>query len=204
MPFPERLLDRPKRLNLTDEARFIRNWLEKPLTTGAVSPSGRALANMMARQIDPGLPGQILELGPGTGPVTGALLRRGVAPERLVLIEFNPDFVPLLRKRFPGAEVVQGDAYQVSATLAGKLHGRLAGIVSSLPLLTKPPEQRRRLLSDCFDLSVPGAPFVQFTYAVMSPIPPEVLGSLQARGSSVVWRNLPPARVWVYRRQAAG
>ena len=35
-----------------DEARFLRSWLERPLVTGAVSPSGKMLARMMACYVD--------------------------------------------------------------------------------------------------------------------------------------------------------
>lgn len=197
-----RPVPRGKGIDLADEARFLRSWLDKPLVTGAVSPSGKALARMMARYVDPQQPGLVLEIGPGTGPVTEALIERGVAPERLVLIEFNTEFVPLLERRFPGVTVVSGDAYSVSETLGGRLNGPLAATVSSLPLLTKPVRQRVRLLDQCFDLSQPGAPFVQFTYGLVPPIPREAIGLTTAVGSPRVWLNLPPARVWIYRRPA--
>jgi phosphatidylethanolamine/phosphatidyl-N-methylethanolamine N-methyltransferase len=92
-----------KGLRLDDEVRFIRSWLEKPLSTGAVTPSGRVLARTMARCVDIAIPGPVIELGPGTGPVTEALVARGVAPRRLVLVEFNPTFCRLLRVRYPEA-----------------------------------------------------------------------------------------------------
>ena len=72
-----------------DEARFFKAWVENPKVTGAVSPSGRFLARMMARYVDPASSGPIIELGPGTGPVTVALLKRGVAPERLAITHFG-------------------------------------------------------------------------------------------------------------------
>ncbi|WP_020180898.1 rRNA adenine N-6-methyltransferase family protein [Methylopila sp. M107] len=201
---PVRRNDRPlggrKRIDLADEARFLKSWLDKPLVTGAVSPSGKALAKMMARFVDPAEPGYVLEIGPGTGPVTEALIARGVAPERLVLIEFNPEFVPLLERRFPGVKVVRGDAYAVEQTLDGLLDQPLTATVSSLPLLTKPVRQRAKLLDQCFKLSRPGAPFIQFTYGLVPPIPREAIGMTTAVGSPRVWLNLPPARVWIYRR----
>jgi phosphatidylethanolamine/phosphatidyl-N-methylethanolamine N-methyltransferase len=104
-----------------DEARFFRTWFENPGVTGAVSPSGRALARTMARYVDPDLPGPIVELGPGTGPVTQALLRRGVSPSRLVLVEYEPKFCKLLERRFPGVRVIEGDAYRLGRTLEGLL-----------------------------------------------------------------------------------
>jgi phosphatidylethanolamine/phosphatidyl-N-methylethanolamine N-methyltransferase len=203
MPAPAPLLDLTRdltrRFKLEDEARFIRNWVEKPLTTGAVSPSGRALAELMARYVDPALPGPILELGPGTGPVTDRLVRRGIAPERLIMIEYNPDFVPLLKARYPAATVIRGDAY--AARTYFDSGAPFAAVVSSLPLLTKPVEQRLDLLRSGLDLLQPGAPFIQFTYMVSSPLPLELLPrEIEAEASPVVWKNLPPARVWCYRR----
>ena len=193
---------RAKRIDLTDEARFLKSWFDKPLVTGAVSPSGKALARMMARYVDPSQPGYVLEIGPGTGPVTEALIERGVAPERLVLVEFNEEFADLLERRFPGVTVHRGDAYAVAQTLAGKLDQPLTATVCSLPLLTKPVSQRVGLLDQCFDMSRPGAPFIQFTYGLVPPIPREAIGETTTAGSPRVWMNLPPARVWIYRRPA--
>ena len=70
-----------------DEVHFIRSWLEKPLSTGAVLPSGKALARTMARYVDPNVTGPVIELGPGTGAVTEALVEQGIEPSRLVLVE---------------------------------------------------------------------------------------------------------------------
>ena len=127
---------------LADEARFIKTWFDNPILTGAVSPSGRFLARMMARAVDPSGTGPIVELGPGTGPITQALLSRGVDPLRLLLVEFDSAFCRLLRKRFPRVQVVQADAYDLRQSLNGALPVRAAAIVSSLPLLNKPDSQR--------------------------------------------------------------
>ena len=183
-----------------DEARFLRSWLERPLVTGAVTPSGKLLARTMASYVDPRLPGPVIELGPGTGPVTEALVRRGVAQDRLVLVEYNPEFCKLLHGKFPKAAIVQGDAYDLGETLRDVLAEPAAATVSSLPLFTRPLEQRLELLHAAQALMHPGAPFVQFTYAVVPPIPSRS-GDYTAKGSNRVWLNLPPARVWVYRRK---
>jgi phosphatidylethanolamine/phosphatidyl-N-methylethanolamine N-methyltransferase len=186
-------------IRLDDEVRFIRSWIEKPLTTGAVTPSGRVLARTMAAYIDPNRSGAIIELGPGTGPVTEALLAQGIDPSRLVLIEFDPTFCRLLRARYPAATVVQGDAYALKRLLSGVLQRPAAGVVSGLPLFTKPLRMRLRLLFEAFALMSPGAPFVQFTYNAVAPIPKR-LDRVSVEASERVWMNIPPARVWVYRR----
>src|SRR6187551_702771 len=187
-----------KSLRLEDEMQFIRSWIEKPLSTGAVMPSSRVLARAMARYVDPHSQGPVIELGPGTGPVTEALVRHGVDPRRLILVEFNPDFCRLLRTRYPAATVVQGDAYRLRHLLETYVREPVAAVVSGLPLVTKPLRTRLRLIADAVALMAPGAPFVQFTYAMVPPIPRAFSGTT-AEASNLIWMNLPPARVWVYR-----
>jgi len=185
---------------ISDEVRFLRNWLGNPLRIGAVAPSGPQLAALMASRLDPAVPGPIVELGPGTGVVTAAVLARGIAPDRLISIEYNPDFCRLLAERFPGVRIVRGDAYRLRTTLAADAHQPLAGVVSSLPLFTRPPAERLRLINDALDLLTPGAPFIQFSYALVPPVP-ENAGDFTIGRSNWVVRNLPPARVWTYRRR---
>lgn len=189
-----------KFLRLDDEVRFIRSWLEKPLTVGAVAPSGRFLARTMARYVDTAIPGPVVELGPGTGPVTEALVERGIDPSRLVLVEFNPVFCRLLRARYPQATVVQGDAYSLKRLLEGELEQPAAAVVSGLPLLTKPLKTRLRLIHEAFALMRKEAPFIQFTYSMTTPPIPKGLTNVQTEASERIWMNLPPARVWIYRK----
>ena len=187
-----------KEVDLEDEARFLKSWLENPLKTGAVAPSGKVLAARMAASIDPVTPGPIVELGPGTGPVTQALLDRGIDPRRLFLVEYSADFVKLLREKFPQVNIIQGDAYGLADTLRPYISEPISAIVSSLPLLTRPEKDRSRLLLAAFNLMLPGSPFVQFTYMNPSPIP--LTSGFSATVSRRIWKNLPPARVWTYRR----
>ena len=166
---------------------------------GAVMPSGRLLARTMARYVDIEGDGPVVELGPGTGAITSALIDRGVDAKRLVLIEYNPGFCALLRDRYPQAKVVQGDAYTLRDTLWNVLGAPAAAIVSGLPLVTKPMMTRLKLIRDAFAALSPGAPFVQFTYSVAPPIPKSLPG-VSTEASERIWMNLPPARVWVYRK----
>ncbi len=189
-----------KGLRLDDEVRFIRSWLEKPLAIGAVTPSGRMLARTMARYVNTEIPGPVIELGPGTGPVTEALVARGVPQKRLVLVEFNHGFCRILRQRFPEATVVQGDAYSLRRTLGEILEEPAAAVVSGLPLLNKPMRTRIRLINEAFGLMQENAPFVQFTYSMAAPPIPKGLSRVAAEASERIWMNLPPARVWCYRR----
>jgi phosphatidylethanolamine/phosphatidyl-N-methylethanolamine N-methyltransferase len=192
---------KPHRRGLIDNARFLKSLIDKPHLTGAVAPSGRALARAMAAASGPPRHGKIVELGPGTGPVTRALIERGVAPDRLTLVEFNPEFARLLRGRFPGVHVIEGDAYDLPRTLAELADSEVSAFVSSLPLLIQPPPKREKMLDDAFALMGQGGVFVQFTYGPASPMPLKSLTDRYAASRSApVWLNIPPARVWTYRR----
>jgi phosphatidylethanolamine/phosphatidyl-N-methylethanolamine N-methyltransferase len=188
-----------KKPRLDDEVRFLRSWIEKPLHMGAVMPSGKLLARTMAQFVDVDSSGPVVELGPGTGAITKALIDRGIDQKRLVLVEYNPGFCALLRDRYPQAKVVQGDAYTLRDSLWDVLSMPASAIVSGLPLVTKPMLTRLKLIRDAFLALAPGAPFVQFTYSVAPPIPRSLPG-VSTEASERIWMNLPPARVWVYRR----
>jgi phosphatidylethanolamine/phosphatidyl-N-methylethanolamine N-methyltransferase len=188
-----------KPLRLDDEVRFLRSWIEKPLHMGAVMPSGRVLARTMAQYVEIGSSGPVVELGPGTGAITSALIEHGVEQKRLVLVEYNPGFCALLRDRYPHAKVVQGDAYTLRDSLRNVLSAPASAVVSGLPLVTKPMLTRLKLIREAFLALAPGAPFVQFTYSVAPPIPKSLPG-VSTEASERIWMNLPPARVWVYRK----
>ncbi|HVD83837.1 MAG TPA: rRNA adenine N-6-methyltransferase family protein [Bradyrhizobium sp.] len=195
-----RALKKPKPPRLDDEVRFLRSWIEKPLHMGAVMPSGRVLARTMAQYVDIDSSEPVVELGPGTGAITSALIEHGVDQKRLVLVEYNPGFCALLRDRYPHAKVVQGDAYALRDSLWNMLSAPASAVVSGLPLVTKPMLTRLKLIRDAFVALAPGAPFVQFTYSVAPPIPKSLPG-VSTEASERIWMNLPPARVWVYRKR---
>jgi phosphatidylethanolamine/phosphatidyl-N-methylethanolamine N-methyltransferase len=199
MPLQSSVRALKKPLRLDDEVRFLRSWIEKPLHMGAVMPSGRVLARTMAQYVDIDSTGPVVELGPGTGAITNALIERGVDQKRLVLVEYNPGFCALLRDRYPHAKVVQGDAYTLRDSLWNVLSTPASAVVSGLPLVTKPMLTRLKLIRDAFLALAPGAPFVQFTYSVAPPIPKSLPG-VSTEASERIWMNLPPARVWVYRK----
>jgi phosphatidylethanolamine/phosphatidyl-N-methylethanolamine N-methyltransferase len=199
MPLQSSVRALKKPLRLDDEVRFLRSWIEKPLHMGAVMPSSKLLARTMAQYVAVDSKGPVIELGPGTGAITNALLEHGVDQKRLVLVEYNPGFCALLRDRYPQAKVVQGDAYALRDSLGDLLDAPASAVVSGLPLVTKPMLTRLKLIRDAFLALAPGAPFVQFTYSVAPPIPKSLPG-VSTEASERIWMNLPPARVWVYRK----
>ncbi len=188
---------------LRDEAHFFRSLVATPRATGAVAPSGRALARAMAAAAGETADGLVVELGPGTGPVTRALLERGVKRDRLILVEYDPRFCRMLSERFGPEGIIRGDAYDLPRTLRDFAGRPIAAVVSSLPLLNQPPHRREKLIAEAFALMGPDGRFVQFTYGFLSPIPRDACARrYSAHGSAPIWLNLPPARVWTYRLEA--
>ena len=196
------------RTKVLDEMKFIRSWAQNPLRTGAVSPSGPDLAAKMASYLTPRPHCRVVELGPGTGVVTKALIDRGFTHKHLNLIEYSEEFCELLSLRYPGLPVQQGDAYALTETLSNpggflsedtQVRHTLDGVVSSLPLLTRPEPVRRALLEEAFNLLKPGAPFIQFSYGLVAPVKTSNR-AVSVYSSEWVWKNLPPARVWIYRK----
>lgn len=183
---------------LNDNLRFLRALIARPKHVGALAPSSQALARAIARQIEPDRPGPVLELGPGTGVITAALLKRGLAPERVTVVEYDSDFAAAIAARFHGVHVIEGDAFDLNRTLGPRHTEPFAGIVSGIPLLNFPVSRRRTYVQSLMDRLAPGAALVQFSYGVHAPAaaPP----GHRVTCAALVWANLPPARVWVYRK----
>ena len=102
---------------LADSSLFLREWLANPQRTGSIAPSSPMLTSTMARWLPRDSESYVLELGPGTGAVTAALLKRGLREDRLIAIEHNPALAIHLRKRFPLALIITGDAWQMDELL---------------------------------------------------------------------------------------
>ncbi len=189
-------------------ALFLKRWLRRPFAMGAVIPSGRLLAEAMARatvEALAGRPGHVVELGAGTGEVTKALLTAGIAPRRLALIERDPELVSFLRRHFTEPRIIEGDAARLPRLLAENGTIPIAAVVSSLPLLSLPTEIVNGIVHGVFEALPRGAALVQFTYGPTPPVPRALRQQLRLVGtrSRRIWRNVPPAVVWTFRRPAA-
>jgi phosphatidylethanolamine/phosphatidyl-N-methylethanolamine N-methyltransferase len=189
-------------------ALFLKRWLRRPFATGALVPSGRLLAEAMALATQAaiaGRPGHVVELGAGTGEVTKALLAAGIAPQRLALVERDPEFAAFLRRHFPAPRIVEGDAAHLPRLLADLGIAPIAAVVSSLPLLSLPGEVVDGIVSGVFEALPRGAALVQFTYGPTPPVPRALRQRLHLVGvhGKRIWRNVPPAVVWTFRRPGA-
>jgi phosphatidylethanolamine/phosphatidyl-N-methylethanolamine N-methyltransferase len=186
-------------------ALFLKRWLRRPLSMGAVVPSGRLLAQAMARTAlaeMKGRDGHVIELGAGTGEVTKALLAAGIPAERLALIERDPELAVFLRRHFQGPRIIEGDAARLSRLLQAHDVQRVAAVVSGLPLLSLPAEVVNGIVHGVFEALPRGAALVQFTYGPAPPVPKSLRENLSLVGTRGrrIWRNVPPAVVWTFRR----
>ncbi|TAG11029.1 MAG: hypothetical protein EAZ42_02095 [Verrucomicrobia bacterium] len=177
-------------------AAFALAWLRAPLKVGAVVPSSRHLARAITRELTAEM-GNIIELGPGTGVFTRAILARGVPAENLCLLENDHQLAGRLIKKFPGVKVVSGCASEL-ATLDIFPRGKVASIISGLPLLSIPDDTVELIMRGAFELLEPQAAVYQFTYRPLCPVPGRVMDRLGLKSSCThfAMRNIPPA--WVF------
>ena len=192
---------------LRDGWKFLRLAFANPKQFGAVLPSSRALSRAMAAAALKAGARPVLELGPGTGAVTAAILAAGIRPQKLVAIERGLELLPDLERRYPGVRFIGGDAFEVGALLAATVpewRGQIGAVVSSLPLLNFPFADRDRLLDQLGEWICPDATIVQYSYSLNRG---GSLRGLEQLSSKVVWFNVPPARVSEFalgRRRRAG
>jgi phosphatidylethanolamine/phosphatidyl-N-methylethanolamine N-methyltransferase len=183
---------------------FLHEWMKHPLSMASIAPSGKQLANMMVNAI-PNHAQHVIELGAGTGAITHALLSHGISPRALLAVEMNPVLCRLLETRFPEAHVVCGDARHLESMIDDSdafIDKKVDVVCSSLGLLTMPKGLQHDIAGAAFKVLRDDGVFIQYTYGPSNPLADDVrerLG-LHYRTAGLAWRNLPPARVYVYAR----
>ncbi len=190
---------------ISDTINFLRLWFRRPRSMGAIAPSSRGLSRAIASEINFTKPGVVVELGGGTGVITRALVESAVDPGDIVVIEREASLCRLLRARYPDIRVIRGDARNLGNLLRRNGIDDVTGIVSGLPLLSMPKRTRREIVDESLSVLPADGLFVQFTYGLAAPLPREVVeeNGMAARRSGWVFRNLPPAAVWLYKRENA-
>jgi phosphatidylethanolamine/phosphatidyl-N-methylethanolamine N-methyltransferase len=186
---------------LNDTGLFLKEWLANPQRIGSVVPSSRNLAAAMARWLPRDPESFVLELGPGTGAVTEALISHGLREEKLIAIEFNPKMAVHLREKYPRAQIVAGDAWQLDSLLRNCKQpvASVGAVISSLPLLNFSEEQAEALAQKIRAVLEPDGHWVQFTYRIHK-LRPRGASTFKLHASKIVWLNLPPARVSVFQK----
>ena len=185
--------------SLRYDGSFLLEFLKHPATVGSIWPSGTALSKRLVEAVPGTGDGLIIDLGAGSGPVSGWLLRSGVQAGRIIAIDSLAGFARHFAARCPGVEFVVGDARELGSLLDRIAPGRkVSAIISSLPLRAFPAQLARAIVEEAGAVTRErGGVFVQFSYALWMRYPLARYG-LTPDTASVVWKNLPPARVEVY------
>jgi phosphatidylethanolamine/phosphatidyl-N-methylethanolamine N-methyltransferase len=168
---------------------------------GSVTPSSRRAADRLARVIDPSRPQRVVELGPGTGAVTHAILRRMHSRSTLVCIERDTAFAAHLRSTVRDARVriLRADANRLGRLVPDPVDV----VVSSIPLAVVPAASAGRLIRAAADRLRTGGTFTCYQYAPVWLWPRTVHlveASIGTPHSGRVWWNLPPMVVITARK----
>ncbi len=183
---------------------FFLGFLRNPSGIGSVIPSSRFLERRVVETAGVTHARLVVELGPGTGGTTRAILKALSPASTLLAIEINPEFVSYLKAcPDPRLSVYPGSADHLREALACG-NGRCApgtrpdAVISGIPFSTMPPEVGRRILRTIWDCMAPGGRFV--AYQVMNRVAelaPDALGSPDVK---VEFLNIPPLRVYHWRK----
>lgn len=178
------------------ELRFMRGMIEGPKQVGAILPTSAVTAKVMASVIDHASGLKVLELGPGTGAITKAILNR-IPADRLVSVEYSTPFYNHLTATFPGVHFINGDAFNLDRTLGDLKDETFDCIISAIPLLNFSMQERVALIESLLARIPDGRPVVQISYGPVSPVAakPE---SYTIKHLDFVVRNIPPAQLWTY------
>ncbi len=189
-----------KKKAFKEKALFLARWMKNPFRMGAVLPSSRVLCRKISQSIQAHPDMYVVELGGGTGQLTHEILETGISSKKLFVIEIDSILVDHLKVKFPHVQVCQGNATRIDAIIPSSLHGKVSTIISGLPLLSFSEELQRKIIEAAFAVLAPDGEFIQFTYSPFSSFSSKRYG-LQKRRAGFVFRNIPPATIWAYKKK---
>lgn len=180
---------------------FLKAWVKNPRRTGAIAPSSAALGSFMCRHVSSDAVGYVVEIGAGTGRLTKSLLKVGVSPERLFVVEFEKDLCDFLNKTLPGVNVIHGNAFDLANLLPVDIIGKVHTVISGIPLMNFSEHEKDKLVQACLRVMNVKGQLLQFTYGLLSPLPSSKWGLSKER-LGAVFNNVPPAVVWRYQKNS--
>lgn len=179
---------------------FILRALRNPRQLGAVAPSSRHLGALLAKHAAVDDVSPIVELGGGSGSLTRSLIKAGIDPARIYVIELDKTLAAYLRSALPQTNIIHGNASELGKILPSEILGKVHRIVSGLPMINMPESVRRQILESCFDIMAPGGAYLQYTYSPRSSIDAQTY-QLTKKRLGTIFLNLPPATVWQYTKE---
>jgi phospholipid N-methyltransferase len=200
---PAKKTGRKSKLSTDAPVLFFKSFLEKPKEVGSIIPSSRFLERRITRCARLDRARVVVELGPGTGGTTQALLRAMRPDARLLAIEINPRLAERVRARIADPRLVVhcGSAEDIAGALAA--HGLAApdAVVSGIPFSTIPRPLALAILRSIRTSLAPTGCFVAYQVRDrVAVLAREVFGEPTHMALEV--RNVPPMRCW--RFEAAG
>lgn len=190
----------PQINNFLGTKLFILKALRNPRQLGAVAPSSRHLGALLARYITLDDESPLIELGGGSGSLTRALIKAGINPAQIYVVELDKELASYLKSAIPQVNVIHGNATELGQILPPEIIGKAQRIVSGLPMINIPEPIRRQILESCFQIMAPGGAFLQYTYSPRSSINAKVY-QLDKKRLGTTFLNLPPATIWQYTKQ---
>lgn len=180
---------------------FLLRALRNPRQLGAVAPSSRHLGALIARHVAVDDVSPIVELGGGSGSLTRAMIKAGIDPARLYVVELDKALAGYLKTALPQAHIIHGNATELEKILPPDVIGKVDRVVSGLPMINMPEAIRCKILESCFDIMAPEGAYLQYTYSPRSSID-AAANRLTKKRLGMTFLNLPPATVWQYMREA--
>ncbi len=187
----------PKIRRRDENLLFLKQLIKNPKSLGAVAPSSYKLADFICQHVPSSDDHLIVEVGAGTGRLTQALLKAGVNPKNLAIVELDTDMSLFLQKNFPNVLVIQGDATQLHELLPDSWKGNVGTIISGIPMRNVSQEDHKLMVSSFLQVLNGSGHILQFSYGASSPLSVKKLGLRKKRLGSILM-NIPPATVWQY------
>lgn len=142
---------------------MLRKFLKHGTTIASFSPSSRFLSRSIIRGIDWSKTKCVVELGAGTGPITKEIVKAAPPGVKLIIVELDPDFCRVLREKFPGHDIVEGDACKLDEILAARGIEKADHVISGLPLPSFPAQLRDSIIAMSAKILGPDGEFRQLT-----------------------------------------
>jgi phospholipid N-methyltransferase len=195
---------------LREHVLLVSRFLRSPNTVGAVAASSRQMALRMVAGLPVDRPVRMVELGPGTGPFTNAIVERVHRDSRILAIDREPMFVQWVRERWPSVDCVCASAVDLEKLVVERAMAPLDHIISGLPFASLPIEDTEKILAGIEHTLRPGGTFTTFQYLHGYPLKAgrvfrrrmsERMGVRPRR--QLVLRNFPFAFILTWTRPAS-
>lgn len=185
--------------DLKGKLAFFMGFLRHPDRVGALLPSSRFVERRLVEMGELGRARVVVELGPGTGGTTQALLDNLSQDSRLLAIELDPEFSAILKSHSdPRLGVYHGGADRIAEALVEHKLGQADVVISGIPFSTMPRDQARAVIQAIWASLSPGGRFVAYQYRdEVARLASELLGTPRRQRE---YRNIPPVRIYCWQK----